>query len=65
MKRVDSILSIIGALAGFLLLLGPPAWQEVNRAITYAILITLLIALIAAGIISIRIYLDQRRPPYA
>jgi hypothetical protein len=63
-SRVLFYLELASTCAGFLVLLGPPAWQEVNRGVTYALLITLGIAAIAGLFLVGHLYRNQRQAPY-
>lgn len=63
-KRIWSLIEIIGTLLGFLLLFGPPSWNGVNRGITIALAIVCAFAL-SVGIAFLVIVIQSiRQPPY-
>jgi hypothetical protein len=64
MKRLVSLTELAGSLIGFLWLFGPPAWQEVGRGVTIALLVVLGIAG-GSGVALIYIVVrSQVQPPY-
>jgi hypothetical protein len=64
MKRFLALVETFGSLLGFAVLFGPPAWSEVNRGVTIALLVTLGIsAFFGLGLLW-KIALAQREPPY-
>lgn len=63
-KRFGSLLETIGSLIGFVWLLGPPSWQDINRGTTIALLFVLFLTAITALILSIHLYHNQNKAPY-
>jgi hypothetical protein len=63
-KRFLALVETFGSLLGFLVLFGPPAWSEVNRGVTIALLCTVGIAGAFGVVLLIKIASSQREKPY-
>ena len=64
MKRAWAVIEVFGTLLGFFWLFAPPAWQEVNRGVTIALLVVLALCALASLGLIIHLIIDQRKPPY-
>lgn len=64
MKKVWSFIEAVGSILGFALLLGPPAFQDINRGVTIALLVTLAIAGGFGAFLMAAIVKSQREPSY-
>ena len=64
MKRLETVLSIVGSILGFIWMLGPPSFQVIGRGIFIALLVVLGIAGAAGIIILYLVAKSQLAPPY-
>jgi hypothetical protein len=65
LKRAWTVFELLGSLLGFVWLIGPPAWQEIPRGVTEALLIVVgLCGIVGAGLL-LHLAHNQRQPPYA
>lgn len=64
LKRLWSIIEIIGTLLGFLLLMGPPSWQGASRGITIVLFAVLILAGGIGAILLIIVVQSRRQPSY-
>jgi uncharacterized membrane-anchored protein len=64
MKKIIGIIEGMGSIIGFIILLGPNAWQEANRSITTGIVVVLILAGIAGLSLLVLLAYNQARPTY-
>lgn len=64
LRRALFYLELVSCLAGFGVLFGPPAWQDINRGVTYGLLITLIVAAVSGAVLVGHLYSNQRQAPY-
>lgn len=62
--KVWKFVETVGSILGFALLFGPPAWQEVNRGVTSALLVVLIVAGGFGLFLLTAIIRSQLEPPY-
>lgn len=65
LKRLWAVVEVLGTLIGFLWLFGPPAWQPVNRGVTTALLVLVLLIGGFGAYLIVAIVVSQRQPPYS